>query len=149
MKLAVVDWVIIAVYMVGSFALGMAFTKRANESREGFFLAGRKLPWFLVGTSIVATTLSADTPLAVTELVRKGGLSGAWYGWSAALGIVTATIFFSKLWRRSGVITDAEFSALDKSWQKYRRANRLDARGTAASGSARHDDAKTHHRCKS
>lgn len=112
MKLAVVDWVIIAVYMVGSFALGMAFTKRANESREGFFLAGRKLPWFLVGTSIVATTLSADTPLAVTELVRKGGLSGAWYGWSAALGIVTATIFFSKLWRRSGVITDAEFIEL-------------------------------------
>lgn len=48
-----------------------------------------------------------------------------------------------------GVITDAEFSALDKSWQKYRRANRLDARGNAASGSARHDDAKTHHRCKS
>ncbi len=108
MNLAGIDWAIIAVYLVLTLAIGLGLTGRASSHVDDFFLAGRKLPWWIVGTSMVATTLAADTPLGVTELVRTGGVAGAWYGWSAAVGIVTVAIFFSRLWRRSGVVTDAE-----------------------------------------
>ncbi|MEQ8273569.1 MAG: sodium:solute symporter family protein [Deltaproteobacteria bacterium] len=112
MNLAALDWVIIAAYLVLTLAIGLGLTRRASEHVDDFFLAGRKLPWWMVGTSMVATTLAADTPLGVTELVRTGGVAGAWYGWSAAVGIVTVAIFFSRLWRRSGVVTDAELVEL-------------------------------------
>ncbi|MCA9581826.1 MAG: hypothetical protein KC416_08525, partial [Myxococcales bacterium] len=110
--LSTLDVVVIVGYLAFTFALGLAFAKKASEGTESYFLAGRRLPWYLVGTSMVATTLAADTPLAVTELVREGGLSGAWFGWCAALGIITSTVFFSRLWRRSGVVTDAELVEL-------------------------------------
>jgi Na+/proline symporter len=110
--LGALDWIIIGGYLALTLAIGLGLTKRASGGVDDFFLAGRKLPWWLVGTSMVATTLAADTPLGVTELVRTGGVAGAWYGWSAAVGIVTVAIFFSRLWRRSGVVTDAELVEL-------------------------------------
>jgi Na+/proline symporter len=112
MNLGILDWSVIGIYVAATLALGLVFARRASGGVEDFFLAGRRLPWYLVGTSMVATTLAADTPLAVVELVREGGLAGAWYGWSAAIGSVTAAIFFAKLWRRSRVVTDAELIEL-------------------------------------
>ena len=108
MKLAPVDIAIIAVYLAIVVAIGLWFARRASRGLSDYFNAGRSMPWYLIGTSMVATTLAADTPLAITELVRQGGLAGAWYGWAAAIGTVTAAVFFARLWRRSGVMTDAE-----------------------------------------
>lgn len=108
MRLEALDWWVIGVYVLFTFVLGIAFAKRASGNTEDFFLAGRRLPWYLVGTSMVATTLAADTPIGVAELVRSGGLSGVWYGWAMAIGTVVATVFYARLWRRSGVTTDAE-----------------------------------------
>lgn len=112
MHLESLDWWIVGAYIVITFLLGIAFAKKASGDTEDFFLAGRKLPWYLVGTSMVATTLAADTPIGVAELVRNGGLSGVWYGWAMAIGTVVATVFYSRLWRRSGVTTDAEIVSL-------------------------------------
>jgi solute:Na+ symporter, SSS family len=112
MKLAAVDVVIVCVYLSIVVGIGLWFARRASGGLTDYFNAGRRMPWYLVGTSMAATTLAADTPLAVTELVRQGGLAGAWYGWSAAIGTVTAAVFFSRLWRRSGVLTDAELVEL-------------------------------------
>lgn len=112
MHLETLDWWVVGAYVVLTFLLGVAFAKRASGDTEDFFLAGRKLPWYLVGTSMVATTLAADTPIGVAELVRGGGLSGVWYGWAMAIGTVVATVFYARLWRRSGVTTDAEIVAL-------------------------------------
>lgn len=118
--LAPLDWTVIGLYLVATFALGIVFARRASGGVDDYFLAGRSLPWYMVGTSMVATTLAADTPLAVTELVREGGVAGAWYGWSAALGTITAAVFFSKLWRRSNVVTDAELIELRYSGRSAR-----------------------------
>ncbi len=60
------DWLVIAAYVVLTLALGLAFRKRASASTEQYFLSGRSLPWWVLGTSMVATTFAADTPLAVT-----------------------------------------------------------------------------------
>ena len=45
-----------------------------------FFLSGRKMPWWLLGISMVATTFSADTPNLVTDIVRTNGVAGIGFG---------------------------------------------------------------------
>ncbi len=106
------DWVIVILYFVASAAIGVYYTKRAGTNVHEFFLSGRNLPWWLAGTSMVATTFAADTPLAVTELVAKNGIAGNWLWWSAAIGGMFTVFFFARLWRRAGIMTDVEFVEL-------------------------------------
>src|SRR5437773_5886935 len=106
------DWAIVALYFVASAVIGIAYARRAGSNVEEFFLSGRNLPWWLAGTSMVATTFAADTPLAVTELVARNGIAGNWLWWNAALGGMLTVFFFARLWRRAGVLTDVEFVEL-------------------------------------
>ena len=69
MQLTVVDWAIIALYFLLNIAIGLYYRSRAGTSVSEYFLSGRNVPWWLAGTSMVATTFAADTPLAVTGLV--------------------------------------------------------------------------------
>lgn len=108
----VIDWIIIVGYVAFAVALGSAFSRKASTGVESFFLGDKKLPWWIAGTSIVATTFAADTPLAVTGIVAKGGIAGNWIWWSWAIAHLVATFFFAKLWRRAGVLTDAEITEL-------------------------------------
>ena len=109
MILNTVDWIFILLYFVFSLGIGLAFSKKAGISIQSFFVSGRSLPWWLVGTSMVATTFAADTPLAVTELVTTKGIAGNWLWWNMVAGSVLTVYFFAKLWRRAGVLTDVEF----------------------------------------
>jgi solute:Na+ symporter, SSS family len=111
-ELSPLDWAVIALYLVFAIGLGLYFTRRASSSIQSFFVGDRQLPWWLAGTSIVATTFAADTPLAVTGLVASGGISANWIWWCVAIGHVFSTFFFAHLWRRSNVITDAEITEL-------------------------------------
>lgn len=108
MQLAAVDWALIAAYMLFAVAVGVYFQRRAGASVSDYFLSGRSLPWWIAGTSMVATTFAADTPLAVTGLVARQGIAGNWMWWNLALSHMVATIFFARLWSRAGVITDLE-----------------------------------------
>lgn len=104
-----VDWVIIAAYFIFSLTVGIVFTKKAGKDISSFFLGGRNLPWWIAGTSMVATTFGADTPLAVTEFVAKDGIAGNWFWWCYLSGGMLTTFFFARLWRRAGSVTDLEF----------------------------------------
>ena len=73
MQLQWIDWVVVAVYGAVALIVGLVFTKRAGRNLEQYFLSGRTLPWWLLGTSMVATTFSTDTPNLVTDLVRDRG----------------------------------------------------------------------------
>ena len=112
MKLILSDWLIIALYFVVSAGIGLAYTRKASRSLEDYFVSGRSLPWWLAGTSMVATTFAADTPLAVAGLVAKYGVAGNWLWWNGAFSGVLTVFFFSRLWRRAGVLTDVEFAEL-------------------------------------
>jgi len=112
MHLALVDWLIILVYLVFSMGVALYYSKRAGKSTSEFFLSGRNLPWWIAGTAMVATTFAADTPLAVTELVAKNGIAGNWLWWNMLLGGMLTVFFFARLWRRAGILTDVEFSEL-------------------------------------
>lgn len=112
MQLATIDWVIICAYFVGTLGIGLAFAKRAGRSMSDFFVSGRSLPWWIAGTSMVATTFAADTPLAVTSIVAKNGLAGNWFWWSLAIGGMITVFVFSRMWRRANVITEVELIEL-------------------------------------
>lgn len=110
--MSAIDWTIVAAVLGISVVLGLWFTRRAGTSTEEYFLSGRNLPWWLLGTSMVATTFSADTPLAVTEYVRSAGIWKNWWWWSLMMTHVLATVAFSRLWRRARVLTDNELLEL-------------------------------------
>lgn len=109
MHLAPVDQLIIIGYLVVSIGIGIFMSRRASRSTGDFFLSGRNLPWYIAGTSMVATTFAADTPLAVTELVASNGIAGNWLWWNMLFGGMLTVFFFARLWRRSEIMTDAEF----------------------------------------
>ena len=112
MQLTSLDWVIVALYGILALAVGLAFARRAGRGTDEFFLSGRKLPWWLLGTSMVATTFSTDTPNLVTDLVRTGGVSQNWLWWAFLITGMATVFFYAKLWRRSGAFTDIGFYEL-------------------------------------
>jgi Na+/proline symporter len=112
MTLDTIDWTIIVGFLVVTLAVGLAVTKRAGRSSADFFLAGRGMPWWLLGMSMVATTFSAGTPNFVTDVVRQQGVAGNWIWWAFLLTGMMTVFVYAKLWRRSGVMTDIEFYEL-------------------------------------
>ncbi len=112
MHLTWFDWSVIAAYFLINLLIGLWYRKRATESTEEFFVGGRNVSWWLAGTSMVATTFAADTPLAITGIVAKSGIAGNWVWWSMLLSSMLTVFFFARLWRRAGVTTDVEFAEL-------------------------------------
>ncbi|HEM46950.1 MAG TPA: sodium:proline symporter, partial [Alphaproteobacteria bacterium] len=106
------DWLIVAAYFVVALGIGVVMMRRAGGSTVDYFLGGRALPWWLAGTSMVATTFAADTPLAVTEMVANHGVAGNWLWWNLVMSGILTVFFYARLWRRAGVLTDAEFSEI-------------------------------------
>jgi Na+/proline symporter len=111
-SLAPLDWAIVAAYVLFALAVGAYFTRRAGKNVEEFFLAGRQLPWWIAGTSMVATSFAADTPLVITGWVRESGVWKNWLWWSFAIANVLGVFVFARLWRRGEVMTKAEVAEL-------------------------------------
>ena len=112
MQLSTPDLLILGVYVAFAISVGVFMRQRASQTAETFFLAGRKLPWWVVGTSMVATSFAADTPLVITGWVRDSGIWKNWLWWCFAVGGMLTVFLFSRYWRRLGVMTQAEFAEL-------------------------------------
>ena len=112
MTLTLLDWSVIAAYFLLNLAIGLYYARRARGSTTDFFLSGRNVPWWLAGTSMVATTFAADTPLVVTGIVSRYGIAGNWLWWSMAASGMLTVFVYARLWRRSGVMTDVELAEL-------------------------------------
>ena len=108
MSLGTADWIVVALYGALTLSIGLRLARRAGRSVEDYFVAGRSLPWWIAGTSIAATWFASDAPLATAALVRRQGVFGNWLWWYEAAGILMLTFFYARLWRRAGVLTDAE-----------------------------------------
>lgn len=111
-QLTPLDWIVVALYFAFNIGIGFYYKSRAGSSVNEFFLSGRNVPWWLAGTSMVATTFAADTPLAVTGMVAKGGIAGNWLWWCFVASGMMTVFFYARLWRRSGVMTDVEFAEI-------------------------------------
>jgi Na+/proline symporter len=112
MTLTLVDWLVIGGYFALNLAIGLYYARRARGSTTEFFLSGRSVPWWLAGTSMVATTFAADTPLVVTGMVARYGIAGNWLWWNMAASGMLTVFVYARLWRRAGVMTDVEFAEL-------------------------------------
>src|SRR5436190_1440834 len=112
MVLTALDWLVIAAYFALNLAIGLYYARRARGSTTEFFLSGRNVPWWLAGTSMVATTFAADTPLVVTGMVARYGIAGNWLWWNMAASGMLTVFVYARLWRRAGVMTDVEFAEL-------------------------------------
>ena len=112
MTLNLLDWIVIAAYFAFNLGIGIYYMRRARGSTSEFFLSGRDVPWWLAGTSMVATTFAADTPLVVTGLVATNGIAGNWLWWNMLMSGMLTVFLYARLWRRAGVMTDVEFAEL-------------------------------------
>ena len=112
MALTSTDWIVIAAYLLLNLLISLYYRRRSSGSTEEFFVSGRNVSWWLAGTSMVATTFAADTPLLVTGLVAKNGIAGNWLWWSLCLSGMMTVFFFARYWRRSEILTDVEFVEL-------------------------------------
>ncbi|RLA30833.1 MAG: Na+:solute symporter [Gammaproteobacteria bacterium] len=111
-RLDTLDWIIVAVILGISLSIGVLVSRRAGASSSSFFLSGRSMPWWLLGTSMVATTFSTDTPNLVAEIVRTNGVSGNWIWWAFLITGMFTCFLYARMWRRSGAMTDLEFYEL-------------------------------------
>ncbi|SMO53985.1 sodium:solute symporter family protein [Fodinibius sediminis] len=112
MELAPIDWTIIGAYMLFSLLIGFAVARKAGKNSDQYFAAGKNMPWWLLGISMVATTFSTDTPNLVANIVRTDGVSGNWVWWAFLLTGMLTVFVYAHLWKRSGVLTDVEFYEL-------------------------------------
>src|SRR5919109_69732 len=112
MQLTWLDWSAIIGYLGITILMGLYFRGRSGSSMEEYFVSGRSVSWWLAGTSMVATTFSADTPLLVTGLVYTQGIAGNWLWWSFLLSGMMTVFLFARLWRRSGLLTDVQFAEM-------------------------------------
>jgi len=107
-----IDWTIIVAFFIVSGVIGLLVMRRAGSSTREFFTAGRRMPWWLLGVSMVATTFSTDTPNLVTDIVRTNGVAGNWAWWPFLLTGMLTVFVYARLWSRSKVLTDMEFYEL-------------------------------------
>jgi Na+/proline symporter len=112
MNFTLLDWSAIVGYLTITLFLGLYFRRRSGKSVDDYFVSGRNVSWWLAGTSMVATTFAADTPLVVTGLVYTQGIAGNWLWWSFLLSGMMTVFLFARLWRRSGLLTDVQFAEM-------------------------------------
>jgi solute:Na+ symporter, SSS family len=109
MSLTAIDWAVILGYLLVNLAIGIYYRRRASGNTEEFFVSGRDVSWWLAGTSMVATTFAADTPLFVCGVVARQGIAGNWIWWSFCVGGMLTVFFFARYWRRAEILTDVQF----------------------------------------
>ena len=112
MPLTATDWIVIAGYLLINLAIGIYYRRRAGGNTEEFFVSGRDVSWWLAGTSMVATTFAADTPLFVSGVIATQGIAGNWVWWASCVGGIMTVFFFARYWRRSEVLTDVELTEI-------------------------------------
>ncbi len=112
MKFTFLDWFAVLAYLAITLLLGLYFRRSSTRSTEDYFVSGRRASWWLAGTSMVATTFAADTPLLVTGLVYAQGIAGNWIWWAFLLSGMMTVFLFARLWRRSGLMTDVQFAEM-------------------------------------
>jgi len=109
MPLTATDWIVIGGYLLINLLISIYYRRRASGNTEEFFISGRDVSWWLAGTSMVATTFAADTPLLVCGLVAKSGIAGNWIWWGLCVGGMLTVFFFARYWRRAEILTDVQF----------------------------------------
>lgn len=120
MKLYPIDIAIFLVFIVAVVAVGI-LTSRHEKDSESYFLAGRGLPWWLIGFSLIAANISTEQFVGMSgNAADRIGLAIASYEWLAAITLVVVAFFFLPYFLRAGIFTIPEF--LEKRFNRTTRS---------------------------
>ena len=108
MPLTATDWIVIVGYLLANLLIGVYYRRRASGNTEEFFISGRDVSWWLAGTSMVATTFAADTPLLVCGLVARQGDCRQLDLVGILCRRMLTVFFFARYWRRAEILTDVQ-----------------------------------------
>lgn len=113
--LSSIDYALIILYFIGLIMLGLYLKRRAGQSIENYFLAGRNLPWWCIGISGMGWSLDITGTMLITSLLYLLGPRGLFieFRGGVPLGLVFVMAWTGKWHRRSNCMTGAE-------WQVYR-----------------------------
>lgn len=108
------DFAIIASYLLALVFAGMWFARRAGGSSEDYFLGGRRLPWWALGSSGMSSNLDVAGTMTIVAMITLYGLHGFWIEMrgGVVLPIAVFLAFMGKWHRRSRVMTTAEWMVL-------------------------------------
>jgi SSS family solute:Na+ symporter len=108
-KLSALDFVIVGAYLAGTIGLGLWVGRRVHSGSD-FFLAGRRLPWWMIGISLVATDIGGTDVIGVGGAAYLHGLAVGNFEWIGCVPamIVAAFVFVPFFWRL-GIYTIPEY----------------------------------------
>ena len=110
--LSTIDLVIVAVYAVGLFALAQWVSREPSgqqKSAQDYFLAGKALPWWAVGASLIAANISAEQIIGMSGSGYAIGLAIASYEWMAAFTLLLVGKFLLPIFLKTGIYTMPQF----------------------------------------
>ena len=112
MSFATVDYIVFIAYalLIVSLGLWVSFRKRDSETNSGdYFLAGRALPWWAIGASLIASNISAEQFIGMSGSGYAIGLGIASYEWMAALTLILVAVFFLPIFLEKRIFTMPQF----------------------------------------
>jgi SSS family solute:Na+ symporter len=103
------DYVIIALYLIGTITLGVTIGLRLKTGKD-FFLGGRRLPWWAIGMSLVATDIGGTDIIGVGGAAYSHGMAVANFEWIGCIpAMIVGAFVFIPFFYRAGVYTIPEF----------------------------------------
>ncbi|MSV28909.1 MAG: hypothetical protein EXQ52_09220 [Bryobacterales bacterium] len=108
-SLNVWDLIVFCGYVAVSVGLGFWVSRNGRQSAQGYFLGDRQLPWYVVGTSMVATVVSTEHFIAQVGAAYSQGIVVAAFTWNAWIVYTLLVWIFLPYYMRSGVFTMPEF----------------------------------------
>ena len=109
-SLSAVDAIIFGLYLVGVMAIGIYASRKRAKTKRDYFLAGDKLPWWMVGGSIVAANLSSHQLVGTMGVAYSRGFVAIITEWgSILLGFNALLWIFLPFYLRNGFYTMPEF----------------------------------------
>lgn len=110
MSLHLVDLVIIALYLIGTIAIGFYLSKRASKNLDSYFLGGKRIPWWALGVSNASGMFDITGTMWLVSMCFVYGMKSAWLPWIWPIfNQVFLMIYLSAWLRRSNVMTGAEW----------------------------------------
>lgn len=108
MELTGIDIVAFALFI--AFVIGVSlYASRKEDTSEDYFLAGRRLSWWLIGFSLIASNISTEHFVGMAGRGYELGLAIASYEWMAAVTLVIVAVFFLPKFLKVGIFTIPEF----------------------------------------
>ena len=112
MNISTIDIVVFSAYCLLILFIGLYVSREKKgkvKSAEDYFLAGKSLPWWAIGASLIAANISAEQFIGMSGSGFAGGLAIATYEWMAALTLIVVGKFFLPIFIKKEIYTIPEF----------------------------------------